>query len=253
MGVASRHFLIPRPNRFRPDAEQLCELIAVLAKGFWIHDPTDTSRACPAHDGCYNSHKFAEETGAYARTGRGMNDCSAVAMPIPPLWLKERMRKDLILAWPVNHMEGTRLRYPLRPRPEEPYYEFEIHLGIDYVYRMSELIDPFPGKVRCTCEQVLEYWTDDNDIFYSGRIRLVCTKCGKEFDPDGLKARVRNGWTGEVVGVISGGAASRFAIVVDCGKCIPPADGGRIDFEPDLVALCQSHLGCRFYQINDLY
>jgi hypothetical protein len=152
-------------------------------------------------------------------------------------------------------MDDTDLRYPLRPRPAEPYYTLELHLCSDYVYHMSELIDPFPNKVWCACGQLLEYYAEGerSNIFSSSRIHCVCPNCRSDFDPARQCARVRHGWTGETIGFIPGGAAYRFAVVVDCGKCIPDREMGRIDFEPDLVSVCKKRLGCDFYQLTDLY
>jgi hypothetical protein len=175
--------------------------------------------------------------------------------PLTGAWLNLRMAKDLILAWPVSDLAGTTLRYPLRPCPDDPYHELQIHLCPDYVYHCSELIDPLTTEVRCPCGESLEFGPPAGvpDVFYSGRIHFICPSCGKEFQPEQLTARVRNAWTGEELGLIAGAAIYRFAIIVDCGKCLPPSDTGAIDFEPDLVALCQTQLGCSFYQVNDLY
>lgn len=160
------------------------------------------------------------------------------------------MTKDLQIVWPVTSMHGTGLRYPLTPQPDNPYYEFEIRLCENYVYPTSELIDPFREAPECECGESLEFDEDINkDIFSSARIRFACPSCGKEFDPSLLLASVRNGWTGDSIGPIPGGACHRFAIVVDCGKCLPERECGAISFNSDLVDLCRRALGCEFHQV----
>jgi hypothetical protein len=150
-------------------------------------------------------------------------------------------------------MEETGLRYPLEPIPDEPYYDFEIRLCQDFVYHLSELIDPFSEPPLCACGVALEFDAPiQPDVFYSSRLWFHCPTCGLEFRPEALSARVRNGWTGAESGLIPGGACYRFAIVIDCGKCLPDREQGNIVFDRELVRLCGRELGCSFYQVNDL-
>lgn len=260
MGVESRHFLIPRPNRFRPSAGDLCAFIELLAKEHWIHDPQDPLRAHPLQQECMTYHSYARGSGVFCRTPAPKNDgYSAVTFPVSEKWLAKMMERELLLVWPVTGMKGTGLRYPLQPRPEvpypdDPYYDLQIRLCQDYVYHTSELIDPFPAPPRCDCGTELSFHVKrGRDIYYSGRIHFHCPDCGNEFEPSRLAARVRNGWTGSEIGFIPGGACHRFAVSINCGKCLPEREKGNIAFDPELVELFERQLGCQFYQLNDLY
>lgn len=285
MGVELRHYLIPRPNSFRPSAEQLSDLIGSLVANRWIHDPADPSSSSPVRGDEGSPPDLAEKWGAYARVRRNVrtgDDFPGVAIPFPltPSWLEQRLGGNLVLVWPVETFPDSGVRYPLRPcelKADLIYYELQIHLCPDFVYHLSELIQPFRAasgasqghgnkasvaggsygesgqEVRCNCGQVLEYAPEpDHDVFYAFRIHSTCPRCGRPFDPGDLSAAVRDGWTGEVIGEVPGGATYRFAIVVDCGKCLP-AWNKRIEVEPDFLAVCRNRLGCDLYQLTDLY
>jgi len=50
---------------------------------------------------------------------------------------------------------------------------------------------------------------------------------------------------------IRGGAAYRFALKVDCGKCFVEDAG--LAFDPELVALLEEEFGREFLQIGAVY
>jgi hypothetical protein len=161
---------------------------------------------------------------------------------------------DMQVVWPVL---GDRLRYPLdedspADDPDETYYDIELWLSRDYVYKMSEQIQPFDDD-RCGCgaELVYEPEIDGKSLFYTSRMHARCNQCQKPFDASTRIATVKNAWT-NAPSEVAGGATFRFALVVDCGKCWPEAEGG-FHIHPDLRALCETHFGQPFYEIANVY
>jgi hypothetical protein len=226
MGVEYKHYLIPKPNSFRPDPEQLTHFISSLAMNKWI-----------------------PSSGASVRTSEGVGKAP---FPISADWLRGVWDKDVLLSWPVESLAQAQLKYPLERLAwpaEETYYEFQIHWSRDYVYHVSELIDPF-DDTRCKCGEELGY-EEQAHIFYDGRLKLNCPRCGVAFEASDLPAVVRDGWTAEEREV-SGGATYRFAVVVDCGKAIPD-DDVNATIHPELRALCEQEFRRPFDEVGDFY
>jgi len=254
MGVEYKHFLIPRPNSFLPEPEQVISLLNRLVEDRWIIDPTSESFANMQFD--YMTYdSFAEITGAYAQQKR--RQWISFPYPFSANWLAKHHAQELILGWPVENLAVSGLRYPLNSNqfdPSKTYYKLQLHFSPVYVYPMSGQIDPFTAPVTCAeCGEALEFWPQEGDetggIFGSARLHLCCPRCATPFDVARLSAVVRDGRTGEPKDV-QGGACYRFAIVVDCGKCIQAAN---VKVAPRLRKLCEDKLGCSFYEIGDFY
>jgi hypothetical protein len=152
---------------------------------------------------------------------------------------------------------GERLRYPLdtdspADDPEETYYDLQLWLPRDYVYKTSEQIAPF-ADTRCACGAELQYdpEVEGRVLFHTSRMHAVCTQCGKPFDAATRATTVRNAWTNEPSSV-PGGATFRFALVVDCGKCWPD-DAGGFHVHPELRRLCEAHFRRPFYEIVNVH
>jgi DNA-directed RNA polymerase subunit RPC12/RpoP len=249
VGVEYRHYLIPRPNFFRPDVGQLCSFLQELIAHKWISPlaSAQVRRMLTERPGM-TYHELAARTGAFAKTARGFST-------VPGSWSlkwEKYLNKDTLLSWPVTDLSMLDLRYPfehLNSVRDEVYYDLEIHLSCDYVYRCSECIDPF-DDTNCRCGQSLEYANDDR-VFYASRIRYQCPDCGREFDVSQKPAVLKNGLTGEK-STVPGGATYRFALAVDCGKWLP-SRSAVINLHPDLVDLCQSALQHPFYEVGDYY
>lgn len=250
MGVEYRHFLIPRPNSFKPSARQLAEFIASLSDGAWTYRPgTETFRRL-----VFDWPPEAAISGVFATTPNGYE---VVPYPVAEEWLEQRDHHDLLLTWPVWNLAEAGLRYPLKKSqwpPGDIYYDLEIHLSPNYVYQASECIEPFEEVICRECSEPLEesrpLLADDFEyIFFTSRIPVQCPKCQAPFDPSKLTAVVVHGWTGER-SRLPGGATYRFAVVVDCGKSIP-SNTGDIAFDADFVALCKSKFRTDFYEVGD--
>jgi hypothetical protein len=163
-----------------------------------------------------------------------------------------------MIVWPVEN-QGTDpapLRYPLnKPSPvsaNDTYFDFELWLGRDHVYKTAEVIDPFEDE-RCACgaELVYDPESGNESLFYAPRMRTRCQNCGKPFEPSERVAIVRDPWT-NAESKVRGGATFRFAVVVDCGKCWPEDEAG-FGVNEDLRKLCESHFHQSFYEIVEVY
>jgi hypothetical protein len=122
---------------------------------------------------------------------------------------------------------------------------------VDYLYHTSEIIGPFKSTT-CRCGAQLEYKLDYNEAIFRRKLRAECPNCQRPFDPSNLEAPYRNGFTGEHGALIKGGVSYLFAVIVDCGKCIPEADT-EISIRPELKELCERHFGRPFYDVGDFY
>jgi hypothetical protein len=252
MGVECRHYLIPRPNDYFPSASKMLSMIDALRRGSWICSPSSPYFSQMSFSG-YRSHEIAESTGGLAITPSKM---MALPFPVTEDFLTTHLKHDLILRWPVECLSETELRYPLVAEDldrTETYYDLEIHTSPDYVYRKSELIEPFSMPVRCPkCNTIVEYDKEESperEIFYSTRIHLTCPGCAQKINVSDFSALVRNGWDHKDSLSVRGGATSRFVLVIDCGKCIPK----KCQVQPDLMELLEKTTRTPFYEIEDFY
>jgi hypothetical protein len=67
-----------------------------------------------------------------------------------------------------------------------------------------------------------------------------------------IPVEVRDGWTG-ITSVIPGGTIYRFAVVVDCKKCIPERIASPIKADPRLLDVCRQMFGIPFYEVGGLH
>ena len=77
-----------------------------------------------------------------------------------------------------------------------------------------------------------------------------CEACSRTFDPSKAPAVITNPFDGVELEV-RGGAAYRFALKVDCGKCFTSAPS--LAFAPELVALVEDEFGREMHEIGALY
>ena len=248
MGVEYEHFLIPKPNSFSPTAGKLLELVRELAKRSWIRTPD-----APGFDRMETNGmpRSAMRTGAHYRHGKD-DTSKSLPWPLDLDWLNAHLAADLRLMWPVGSLARAGLQYPLTRAPDMPaealYYDLRMELCPDYVYRTSEIIEPFDATT-CVCGAELGFDPED-EIFYQSRIHSACPKCSREIDVCVWAAAIRDGWTGEVERRLQGGATSRFAVVIDCGKAF--AREGGIEAKPEFIEALGDVLGCSFRQVGNI-
>jgi hypothetical protein len=249
MAVEYRHYLIAKPNYFRPTPHQLAQFITALGQNSWTFTPANAAIAKSKNINGTNG--FAKASGYCIKSKAGV---TAGAFPPNEDALRECLRNDALLRWPVPPGGIGNLKYPLVPAPADEsqdwYWELELHVGANYVYHSSSCIDPFRDKVKCQCGQVVEF-SDASGLFDDDRLYRKCPKCLNTINVSELKAEVRNGWTDDTK-KIPGGGAYCTALVVDCGKCIPNTTDGAIKLNADLRKLCETIFQCDFYELTDI-
>jgi hypothetical protein len=252
VGVEYRHYLLPRPNTFRPTVDAALALVTALRRDGWVL-PADSPALAHLHFRGSSLYGPAKGRGYYAQV---LGRPGSFALPLERL-LSQFADQDLQIVWPVESLRDSGLRYPLDPVPfddhreaAECYYKVRLHFGRDLIYHTSEVIDPFDPEPVCGCGRTLMYYPEGhNDPFYSARLAATCPACGSSFDPTGLVATGRDGWTGRPYR-LPGGASYRFAVVIDCGKDF----GGKPHrFDHQLSALIEKTLGVEFYEVPDFY
>jgi hypothetical protein len=240
-GVEYERWLIAKGSVFLPSAAALVKLVERLRKDGWIGKTGGVAVSTV-------EASSSDEPGA--RT-------AAATVPLPAVltaaWLDEPEREELRLVWPVEGAAVSALRYPLSLRPEGPVtYTVELHRASDYVYPTSETIDAVP--TRCVCGEELAFQWDTDEVVpafeASSGIFAECEACSRTFDPAKGSAEVQNPFDGSSES-IRGGAAYRFALKVDCGKCF--VEDASLAFAPELVALLEEEFGREFVQIGAAY
>lgn len=246
MGIEYVHYALPRHGA-RPAFDRVLAFVRAAQRDRWLPDPASPGFKPP--QGWATYHALAAESGAWVRTSDGTEH--AVPREIDVAWLEQRCSDDAIIGWHVDAIEATGLRYPLVVNAwgAEASFELELHFCPSFVYRASEIIQPFP-RVTCACGKDLEDPRPPADIFYSSRIHARCPACSTLVDPERFTAQVEEpSLDGDEVPV-PGGCTYRFAVVVDCNKATPPYRD-LIRLEPELLALCKRELGVSFYEIGD--
>jgi hypothetical protein len=241
MGVEYERWLIAKGSVFLPSAAALVKLVERLRKDGWI-----------------GKHGGVAVRTVEVSSGDDVRSRNAAATePLPATltaaWLDDPDREELRLVWPVEGEAARTLKYPLTRRPEgEVTWSLELHRASDYVYPTSESIDPVPSK--CACGEELAFQWDLDEVvpaFSSASgIFAECEACSRTFDPAKGSADVTNPFDGSTES-IRGGAAYRFALKVDCGKCF--VEDAALAFAPELVALLEEEFGREFLQIGAVY
>ena len=168
-------------------------------------------------------------------------------------WLDDPEREEVRLVWPVQADEPTPVRYPLSRKPDgKVTYALELHRCHEYVYPLSETIDVVP--TLCACGDDLAFHWDEEEVVPafapSAGIFHECEACSRTFDPSMGVAQLTNPFDGSTEEV-RGGAAYRFALKVDCGKCF--ARDAMLAFAPELVALVEDEFGREMREVGSLY
>lgn len=246
MGVEYRHYLMPAARPFRPDAEVVLQLIGALRAARWIVDPGSPALEKMSF-GVMADSEHAKRSGGYARTGER---ASALPEKLTVDALEELIAGDAILTWPVERIGDAGLEYPFEVEAVDPetYYDFQLHFCADYVHHASESIDPLDGLACC---EPLEFEPAGEDIFYARRIRATCPACARPFDPSTKKTEVRDPWSGAARS-LPGGAAYRFAIVIDCGKWLPNNDAA-VPLRREFKQLCEKTLDQKLVDVGQVY
>lgn len=262
MGVEYERWLIAKGNYFSPSAAAVVKLIEKLRAEKWIVEPTAAEVAKLRFQG--KREENARTTGGYAvrtvENSFGKDTAAKLVAGIVPLpsaitveWLDDPEHEELRIVWPVAGDGALPLKYPLSQTPDTSVsYALEVHRAPEYVYPVSETIDAVP--TTCRCGEDLSFEWDDEELVpafgASTGIYAECEDCSRTFDPSQGTATITNPFDGTREEV-RGGAAYRFALKVDCGKCF--AKDPLLAFAPDLVALVEAEFGRSFYEVGCVY
>jgi hypothetical protein len=232
MGDRYARWLIAKGNSFSPAAASVVKLVERLRKEKWI-----------------------AETGGHAiktveRPGDGKEPLPAA---ITKEWLEHPSREELRLVWPVDADVPLALNYPLSLEPAAHVsYSLEIRRADEYVVPTAATIGRLPAE--CNCGEDLAFEWDDEELapafVGSTGIFAECEECSRTFDPSKGTAVIENPFD-HTKEEVRGGAAHRFALVVDCGDCY--VRDAKLAFAPALVALVASEFGRELYEVGCFY
>lgn len=256
MGVTFTHLLLPVPRSHTPSHVELARLIGRLVEAGFLLPPGSPRLPHMRYDEGSILNQHAAATGCYIQFTRDFTRTEARPFPCPPSGedLAAMADRDFKLVWPVESLEASGLRYPLTLMPEfiEPvdvYYDLELHLGREYLYRTSELIEPFACDTCTACGAALSIpgAVIHEDALFDLQLCRHCPACGVEFRPEDQTAIANDPMDRDAGRPVSGGATSRFALAVECGKCW---EYGAVPTE-ELLAACEEALGCRLEHVLD--
>ncbi len=259
MGGRYERWLLAKGNIFSPAASSIVKLVERLRKEKWIATPSDLAKL--RYEGRPRSR--AKASGGYAvktvenRFGSDVDaKLDASTEPLPTAltadWLEDGEREELRLVWPSSGDRPLPVRYPLTLDPDgAASYALEVHRCDEYVYPIAKTIGRVP--TTCNCGEDLTFEWDDEELVpafeRSLGIFAECEECSRTFDPSKGVAIIKNPFDGSS-DEVTGGAAHRFALKVDCGERFV-ADP-KLAFAPDLVALVESEFGRPFYEVGRL-
>jgi hypothetical protein len=247
VGVEYRHYLIPRDNTFRPELAVVLKLVEAWREAGFVAKPGAAALAT-AQFGTRRAEAHARQTGALVRTARSEE----------PFKDHDVLRRDeVIVEWPVHDRIAMGVTHPLANSEtleaggDGAYYDLAVHLAEDFINASSDVVSL--EVTDCSCGEKLEYWLGEaKDIFHASRIHRLCPRCGIAFRPQDHRAYYVSGLTGEPLELM-GGAAYRFAIVVDCGKCWDHGASQLPRGTRAFVDVCENVLGGELYQVSDFY
>lgn len=252
MGVTFTHLLLPVPRSRTPSHAELARVIGRLVNEGGLLAPESPSLPHMRFDEGSILNKHASSTGCYIQ----FRWDEARSFPCPPSAedLAAVTDRDFKLVWPVVSLKASGLHYPLTLLPDymdpvDVYYDLEIHWGREYIYRTSELIEPFAYEACGACGANLNVPDDEilDEAVFHIRLYRRCPACGVEFHPEDRPALVHDPMALSPAHPISGGATSRFALSVECGKCW---DSSAVPTEKFLAA-CEGALGFPLEHVLD--
>jgi hypothetical protein len=224
-------WLIAKGNSFSPAAASVVKLVERLRKEKWIAEA--------------GGHAVKTVEKAAAKTST-----EPLPAAITASFLEHPSREELRLVWPVEGAAPGSVKYPLSLEPSGPVrYALEIRRADEYVVPTAANIGPLP--TTCNCGEDLAFEWDEDELVPAFRastgIFAECEECSRTFDPSKGSATITNPFD-DTAQEVRGGAAHRFALVVDCGECF--VRDPRLAFAPDLVALIESEFGRAFYEVG---
>ena len=171
---------------------------------------------------------------------------------IDPAFIAARIEDGgLLLRYGVRNFDRDVVKYPLARldyERQDTYYDLQFWWSEDFIYLTSQTLEGF-DSTNCHCGFNLVFKKEVDVFAPDEHMRLICPKCKIPFNPNERVLRICDGYTGEGT-EIEGGAVFRFAIEIDCGKCIPNSS---VEFAPEFRDLCSSMLQCDFLEVESIH
>ncbi len=249
MGVESKFYILPDTSGYRPDPARVCQLVKVLRAAGFLCDPRSPTFMASAHMAGPLSSQ-ADYEGFIWKVIPGP-DKHAGSLNALELLLTALQEADVLVTWPNTDLNLSRLKYPLTvvPGPEGVYYDIEMQLAAQTVYHTSEIIEPFE-KIPSRCGRDIQQIDGPGDSpLYDSRLPNHCPSCGELMNYATLPMILRDGFTGAASKAV-GGAAYRFAVVVDCGKYWPDSPA---EVTAEFLAVVEDTLHVRTRVFRDFY
>jgi hypothetical protein len=241
MGAQYARWLVAKGNTFSPAAASVAKLVERLKKEQWVAE--SGGRAVKTVENAFGNDVAAKRAAS--------TESQPAALTAD--WLEAGDREELRLVWPCEAAESSPLKYPLSRRPDGLVsYSLEVHRADEYVYPTAKTIARVP--TTCNCKEDLSFEWDEEELVptfgTATGIFAECEECSRTFDPSKGSAIITNPFDRSTEEV-RGGAAYRFALVVDCGSCF--VEDPKLAFAPDLVALVESEFGRTFYEFGAVF
>ncbi len=240
MGAHYARWLIARGNSFAPAAVSVIKLVDKLKKEGWL--PETGGLAVTTIENTFGTDLAAKRA---ASTEKQPD-------PLTKDFLDDEDREELRLVWPAGE-PGSIVRYPLSQKPEgRATYTLEVHRSAEYVYPTARNIGMVP--TICNCKEDLSFEWDEEELVpafgTATGIFAECEACSRTFEPSKGSAVIANPFDKTLTEEVRGGAAYRFALVVDCGESF--VEDAKLVFAPDLVALVTAEFGRELFEVGAL-
>lgn len=262
VGVEYSRYLIPKPTSTVIGSETIASLIAALASERWLPKRDSPSlksvqHRMPAPDAKairVPSTSFPRTLISWIKAQPETEYISQFAKltqspdAVDANFVRERRDNGgLYLQYSFRNLHHDNIRFPLtEPDFVTPdlYYDLNFYLSNDLVYVTSETLDGF-DSTKCSCGAELTF-DRIGSVFIDQLLHDRCPDCHKQFMPAQNRFRIAHPMTGEP-SYVMGGAVFRFAIELDCGKCIPKT---HFEFHPAFRDLCMRELQCEFIEME---
>ena len=265
MSVEYSRYLVPSPPTFAPSPDGIVSLVKTLTAEKWLpkrdspcvrsvrhmvpdenaqvfHDPGTTfpftmmpwvSRREPSTT-YVQLPKFTDSPGIDSSFVQDQLDAGGLLLQYS-MW---RLDRDNGIRYPLNRLDHAR---------DAAYYDLKFWLSPDYVYLTSETLRVLDSS-QCDCGRKLAHEKPCDVFSPCDHFPLQCPDCNAPFHPHDRQFHIRCGYTGDET-TVAGGTVFRFAIEIDCGKCIPKAP---VDFSLEFRRVCSSTLQCDFIELGSV-
>lgn len=264
MGVEYSRYLVPSPPTFAPSSHVVVKLIESLTLNRWLPmadspclqsvrhmTPDDNPKAfhSPGTSFPWTLLPWVKKRPSYPTFVQLPKYANSPSVDVS--FVQQQLDGGgLLLEYSVSNLDRDEIKYPLARLDydrAEAYFDFKLWLSPDYVYLTSETLEGF-DDLTCQCGLYLAH-ERPNDVFSPHEhFPLQCPQCRAPFVPQSHQFHIRCGFTGDE-STVPGGTVFRFAIEMDCGKCMPTSP---VEFASDFRILCSDVLKCDFIELGNV-